>query len=78
MRADSGRSSATVVTSSRYLRAQPSGQSYLLRLQGLLRPVRTENVTPDNDADMTLEIAENGGALTQSPATITRPAVATS
>lgn len=68
VRADSGRSSSTVVTSSRYLRPQPSGQSYLFRLQGLLCPVRTENVIPDNDADMALETAENGGPIAQSHA----------
>lgn len=60
LRAESERSSASVVTASRYVRAQPSSQSYLLRLQGLLRPVRTENAGSWRDAD-TLETAENGG-----------------
>lgn len=49
------------MTANRYVRAQPSSQSYLLRLQGLLRPVRTENVGAWRDTD-TLETAENGAA----------------
>lgn len=40
---DSERSSTNVVTTTRYVRNQSPSQSYLLRLQGLLRPVRTEN-----------------------------------
>ncbi|KAL6497465.1 E3 ubiquitin-protein ligase sis3 [Orobanche gracilis] len=40
---DSGRSSANAVTTARYIRNQTPSRSYLLRLQGLLRPVRTEN-----------------------------------
>ncbi|CAK9138625.1 unnamed protein product [Ilex paraguariensis] len=59
--ADPERSSASVVTATRYVRTQPSSQSYLLRLQGLLRPVRTENAGPGNDSDIALEAAENGG-----------------
>lgn len=59
--AESERSSASVVaTTNRYIRAQPSSQSYLFRLQGLLRPVRSENVGSGDDAD-TLGNAENGG-----------------
>ncbi|KAK9119693.1 hypothetical protein Scep_017786 [Stephania cephalantha] len=60
LRADSGRASASVVTTTRYMRAQPIGQSYLLRLQGLLRPIRTETAVAGND-DITLEMIENGG-----------------
>lgn len=59
--ADSERSSASVVTTTRYVRTQPSSQSYLVRLQGLLRPVRTENAGSPSDADIVLETAENGG-----------------
>ncbi|XP_031277776.1 E3 ubiquitin-protein ligase SIS3-like isoform X3 [Pistacia vera] len=61
---DSERSSTSVVTASRYVRTQPSSQSYLVRLQGLLRPVRTENA--GSPSDTALETAENGG---MSPAT---------
>lgn len=64
IRPDSDRSSSAsvVTTTNRYVRnPQPSSESYLLRLQGLLRPVRTENVGPDTDADVALETAENGG-----------------
>ncbi|PSR96693.1 E3 ubiquitin-protein like [Actinidia chinensis var. chinensis] len=62
IRPDSERSSSTsVVTTTRYVRTQPSSQSYLLSLQGLLGPVRAETVGPGSDADVALEIAENGG-----------------
>ncbi|KAG0498406.1 hypothetical protein HPP92_003097 [Vanilla planifolia] len=38
--------------STRYARAsQPAGQSYLLRLQGLLRPTRTEDSPPGGNVD---------------------------
>lgn len=60
-RADSERSSASVVTATRYVRVQPPSQGYMLRLQGFLRPVRTENAGAGNDADNALENAENGG-----------------
>ncbi|KAK2975500.1 hypothetical protein RJ640_005239, partial [Escallonia rubra] len=60
IRADSERSSVSVVTT-QYMRTQPSSQRYLLRLQGLLRPVRTENAGPGSDADIALDIVENGG-----------------
>ncbi|XP_022726877.1 E3 ubiquitin-protein ligase SIS3-like isoform X2 [Durio zibethinus] len=59
--ADSERPSASVVTTTQYVRTQPPSQSYLLRLQGLLRPVRTGNAGALNDADVALETAENGG-----------------
>ncbi|KAF5206915.1 E3 ubiquitin-protein ligase sis3 [Thalictrum thalictroides] len=65
VRADSGRPSATVITSSQYVQGQPTGQRYLLRLQGLLRPIRTENTVTDNDTDVASEAVENGGPITQ-------------
>lgn len=40
LHADSERSAANVVTTTRYMIPQTSSQSYLLRLQGLLRPVQ--------------------------------------
>jgi E3 ubiquitin-protein ligase SIS3 len=58
--AETERTSASVVTTNRYVR-EPSSQSYLLRLQGLLRPVRTGNAGAADDADTSLETAENGG-----------------
>ncbi|KAL7222861.1 hypothetical protein ACSBR1_024535 [Camellia fascicularis] len=63
IRPDSERSSsASVVTTTRYARTpQPPSQSYLLRLQGLLRPVHTETAGPGHDADVALETAENRG-----------------
>ncbi|KAK3225095.1 hypothetical protein Dsin_004957 [Dipteronia sinensis] len=66
---DSERSSAIVMTTAQYVRTLPSSQSYLLRMQGLLRPVRTENVGSSSDSDISLETAENGGApvATQNP-----------
>uniref|UniRef100_A0A2C9UJI3 RING-type domain-containing protein n=1 Tax=Manihot esculenta TaxID=3983 RepID=A0A2C9UJI3_MANES len=63
IRADSERSSATVVTTTRYVRTQPSSQSYLLRLQGLLRPVRTENSGASSHVDVDLEAVENGNLV---------------
>lgn len=59
LRAETERSSASVMTTNRYVR-EPSSQSYLLRLQGLLRPVRTGNVGTADDTDMSLETIENG------------------
>ncbi|PSR95867.1 E3 ubiquitin-protein like [Actinidia chinensis var. chinensis] len=63
IRPDSERlsSSSIVTTTARYARTHPSSQSYLLRLQGLLRPVRAETAGPGSDADVALETAENGG-----------------
>ncbi|MBA0682189.1 hypothetical protein Goari_023926 [Gossypium aridum] len=58
--ADSERSSASIVTTTQYVRTQPLSQSYLLRLQGLLRPVRTGNAGALSDADVALDTAENG------------------
>ena len=59
--ADSEGSSASVVTTTQYVRTQPPSQSYLLRLQGLFRPVRIGNAGTPNDADVALETAKNGG-----------------
>ncbi|GAB4845653.1 E3 ubiquitin-protein ligase sis3, variant 2 [Ancistrocladus abbreviatus] len=63
LHADPEQSSTSVVTATQYVRAQPPSQGYLLRLQGLLRQVRTENAgsVNDTDADNDLETAENGG-----------------
>lgn len=61
--AESERPSATVVTTTRYMRTQPSSQSYLLRLQGLLQPVRTENAEASGDVVLDLEAVENGNAV---------------
>jgi len=47
------------MTTNRYVR-EPSSQSYLLRLQGLLRPVRTGNAGTADDTDISLETVENG------------------
>lgn len=60
LRADTERTSASVMTTNRYVR-EPSSQSYLLRLQGLLRPVRTGNAGASYDDDTSLETIENGG-----------------
>lgn len=76
LRADSGRASASVVTATRYVHAQPAGQSNLLRLQGLLRTIRTENVVPGND-ESGLEAAENGRAMAiQGSVSNSRPVMA--
>lgn len=77
LRADSGRASASVVTATRYVHdAQPPGQSNLLRLQGLLRTIRTENTAPVND-EAGLEAAENGrAAAIHSSASNSRPVTA--
>lgn len=61
LRPESERSPAPIVTTNRYVRTQqPSSQSYLLRLHGFLRPVRSENAGPPNSNDVSLEISENG------------------
>ncbi|XP_061952481.1 E3 ubiquitin-protein ligase SIS3-like isoform X5 [Populus nigra] len=57
--ADSERSPATPTTN-RYVRTVPFSQIYLLRMQGLLWPVRTENAGVPTDADIDVEAAENG------------------
>lgn len=62
--ADSERSSgSSVVTTTRYVRTQPSSQSYLVRMQGLLSPVHTGNTRLPADTDNALETVENGGVL---------------
>ena len=67
LRPDTDRPSASVVTANRYMRSQPSSQSYLVRLQGLLRPVRTEENDAHGDLGpaSALEAAENGSAHEQ-------------
>ncbi|XP_060170420.1 E3 ubiquitin-protein ligase SIS3-like [Lycium barbarum] len=45
-------STANVLTAARYVRSQPSSQSYLLRLQGLLRPVRTQDAGLGSEIDL--------------------------
>ncbi|KAL8091718.1 hypothetical protein AgCh_034107 [Apium graveolens] len=60
IRAESDHSPAAVVTAAPYVRTQPPSPSYFLRLQGLLRSVRTENAGPANNADLALEAAESG------------------
>lgn len=52
-------SSATTVTN-RHVTNPTSSQSYVLRLQGLLRPVCVEIAGPVGDTDSALENAENG------------------
>ncbi|CAJ1943882.1 unnamed protein product [Sphenostylis stenocarpa] len=60
LRAEPERSSVSLVTTTRYVRGQPSSQSYRLRLQGLLRPVRAEIAGPvGGDMDNSLENDEN-------------------
>ncbi|XP_073048571.1 E3 ubiquitin-protein ligase SIS3-like [Primulina eburnea] len=48
---DPERSSSNVITTTRYARNQTPSQRYLLRLQGLLRPVSAENSSSGSDAD---------------------------
>ncbi|KAK7350612.1 hypothetical protein VNO77_09427 [Canavalia gladiata] len=60
VRSESEQSSASIVTTTRYVADQPSSQSYLLRLQGLLRPVCAEIAGPVGETDNALENAENG------------------
>ncbi|KAL4584942.1 hypothetical protein LXL04_009555 [Taraxacum kok-saghyz] len=51
---------ADPVATTRYMRSENvSSQSYFLRMQGFLRPVRMGNVGPGSDS--ALETAENGG-----------------
>lgn len=80
IRADSERPSASeVTTATRYVRSsQPAGQSYLLRLQGLLRPIRTENAGSGGDDDDgadhgSLENGVHTVAVSQGPASSTGP-----
>lgn len=81
LRADSEQPSASeVTTATRYVRSQPAGQSYLLRLQGLLRHVRTENATAGDNDDhrdlndhMDLENGVHGGVVFQGPTNVAGP-----
>ena len=51
---------ADPVATTRYMRSENvSSQSYFLRMQGFLRPVRMGNAGPVSDS--ALETAENGG-----------------
>ncbi|KAK4370835.1 hypothetical protein RND71_010310 [Anisodus tanguticus] len=59
IRADSEGSTASVVTAARYVRSQPSSQSYLLRLQGLLRPVNTQDAGLGSEVDAASGTAES-------------------
>ncbi|OIT08369.1 PREDICTED: E3 ubiquitin-protein ligase SIS3-like isoform X2 [Nicotiana attenuata] len=59
IRADLESSTANVVTEARYMRSQPSSQSYLLRLQGLLRSVRTQDAGVRSEVDATSGTAES-------------------
>lgn len=66
---ETDRTSANEVTTfTRYVQSQPAGQNYLVRLQELLCPVRTLNVTGvnqvngnSNDSDARLDIVETEG-----------------
>ncbi|CAA7402308.1 unnamed protein product [Spirodela intermedia] len=51
-----GDAAAAAAAAARYVSSPPAAQSYLLRLQGLLWPIRTENVVPIAGA------GEDGGA----------------
>ncbi|XP_058075986.1 uncharacterized protein LOC131224694 isoform X5 [Magnolia sinica] len=52
---------------------RPAGQSYLLRLQGLLHTIRMENASGGND-DVGLEAAEDGRVvLSQGSPSTTAP-----
>ncbi|KZV56559.1 protein binding protein [Dorcoceras hygrometricum] len=67
MRAESERSSSDVVITSRYSRNQPHSQQYLLRLQGLLRAVSSENFSSSSE---TVNAETEAGR--EPPATATR------
>ncbi|XP_019068598.1 E3 ubiquitin-protein ligase SIS3 isoform X3 [Solanum lycopersicum] len=67
IRADLERSSTNIVTAARYVRSQPSSQSYLLRLQGFLRPVRTENAGPSSEENAAAQSRVENGAPTSAP-----------
>nr|GEW34878.1 E3 ubiquitin-protein ligase SIS3-like [Tanacetum cinerariifolium] len=55
----------STVATARYLRSQPSSQSFMLRMQGFLRPIYTE--TEDSRSVNTLETADNGGLPANHP-----------
>ncbi|KAK4402387.1 E3 ubiquitin-protein ligase SIS3 [Sesamum angolense] len=60
IRADSERSTNVVTTTARYIRNQPPSQSYLLRLQGLLRPVHTMSAGSSSEMGSTETAASRG------------------
>ncbi|KAI3971418.1 hypothetical protein MKW92_029197 [Papaver armeniacum] len=71
--ADTGHPSASVTTatttatstSTHFVQAQPTpSQSYLLRLQGFLHPIRTENAVGNTASDTALEAVEEGRSTT--------------
>ncbi|CAN0890273.1 E3 ubiquitin-protein ligase SIS3 [Linum grandiflorum] len=51
IRSDTDRPSTTVVSTTRYMRSQPASESYRLRLQGFLRPVRSGNAGPPTSTE---------------------------
>ncbi|KAG8378926.1 hypothetical protein BUALT_Bualt07G0035400 [Buddleja alternifolia] len=57
---DTERSSTNVVTTTQYVRNQSPSQNYLLRLQGLLRPVQAENAGSGSEADSAETPASRG------------------
>ncbi|KAL3374746.1 hypothetical protein AABB24_006305 [Solanum stoloniferum] len=65
--ADLERSSTNVLTAAQYVRSQPSSQSYLLRLQGFLRPVRTEDAGPSSEENAAAQSRVENGAPTSAP-----------
>ncbi|XP_055828157.1 E3 ubiquitin-protein ligase SIS3-like [Solanum dulcamara] len=67
VRADLERPSTNAVTAARYVRSQPSSQSYLLRLQGFLRPVRTEDAGPSSEENAAAQSRVENGAGTSAP-----------
>ncbi|XP_009783644.1 E3 ubiquitin-protein ligase SIS3-like [Nicotiana tabacum] len=68
IRADSENSATNFVTAARYVRSQPSSQSYLLRLQGFLRPVRTEDAGSSSEVNAAAaQTRVENGALASGP-----------
>ncbi|CAI9773773.1 unnamed protein product [Fraxinus pennsylvanica] len=66
IRADAERPSSNVLTTTQYVRTQPPSQSYLLRLQGLLRQVHAENTGSVSEAN-SVETTENRGLPIATP-----------
>ncbi|KAK4362360.1 hypothetical protein RND71_017601 [Anisodus tanguticus] len=67
IRADPERLSTNVVTAAPYVRSQPSSQSYLLRLQGFLRPVRLEDAGPSIEVNAGAQTRVEDEVLTSPP-----------
>ncbi|CAN4086174.1 unnamed protein product [Withania somnifera] len=67
IRADPERSSTNVLTAAQYVRSQSCSQSYLLRLQGFLRPVRTEDAGPSSEISPAAQTRVENGNLTSAP-----------